>query len=118
MGPKGAGRNLSERVPRSSGSGSARSDGAGPAKDSVREAVAVALKYAPESASSATKVGASGRGALAEQILDPAFPHGVRVREDADVPENLGALDSHTEITVETFNAVASILHHGSRPTA
>lgn len=103
---------MSERVPRSGGSGSARSDGAGPAKDSVREAVAVALKYAPENALSAPKVVASGRGALAEQILDLAFQHGVRVREDADLAEILGALDLDQEIPVEAFIAVAEILRY------
>src|SRR3546814_7625698 len=61
---KGAGRDVSERIPRSGGeSDSARSTASGPAKDSAKEPVAVALRYAPENALSAPKVVASGRGA-------------------------------------------------------
>ena len=70
--------------------------------------VAVALHYAGSEAP--PKVIASGRGAVAEQILALAFANGVRVREDANLAEILSAVDVDTEIPLEAFAAVAEIL--------
>ena len=36
---------------------------------------------------------ASGRGWIAEKILEVAFAHGIKVREDADLAEILAAVD-------------------------
>jgi flagellar biosynthesis protein len=58
----------------------------------------------------APKVLASGRGAVAEQILNIAFAQGVRVREDADLAQLLAAVDIDSEIPVQAFAAVAEIL--------
>jgi flagellar biosynthesis protein len=55
---------------------------------------------------------ASGRGNLADKILDIAFAEGVKVREDADLAEMLAAADIDTEIPVEAFIAVAEILRY------
>jgi flagellar biosynthesis protein len=56
------------------------------------------------------KVVAGGRGRIAEQILEIAFAHGVRVREDADLAQLLSSIDIDSEIPVEAFAAVAEIL--------
>ncbi len=74
------------------------------------ETVAVALDYDPTSTGSAPRVLATGRGAVAEQILELAFSHGVKVREDADLVQILSAVDVDSEIPVEAFAAVAEIL--------
>jgi flagellar biosynthesis protein len=56
------------------------------------------------------KVVAGGRGRIAEQILEIAFAHGVRVREDADLAQLLSSIDVDSEIPAEAFAAVAEIL--------
>ena len=53
---------------------------------------------------------ASGRGALAEQILALAFANGVKVRQDADLAELLATLDLDTPIPPEAIVAVGEIL--------
>jgi flagellar biosynthesis protein len=73
--------------------------------------VAVALKYEWGN-QSLPKVVATGRGTVAEQILELAFANGVKVREDADLVEILSAVDVDTEIPVEAIAAIAEILAH------
>lgn len=73
--------------------------------------MAVALKYEMGN-QSLPKVIATGRGTVAEQILELAFANGVKVREDADLVEILSAVDLDTEIPVEAIVAVAEILAH------
>jgi flagellar biosynthesis protein len=58
----------------------------------------------------APKVVASGKGSVAEQILEIAFANGVKVREDADLVELLSHVDIDSEIPLEAFGAVAEIL--------
>ena len=82
-----------------------------------KPSIAVALAYDPDSAY-APKVVASGRGPIADQILQVAFATGVKVREDADLAEILGAIDVDTEIPIETFAAVAEILAYVYRANA
>lgn len=79
-----------------------------PKPDRDTRQVAVALHYDGHEAP--PKVVASGRGAVAEQILALAFANGVRVREDANLAEILAAVDVDTEIPLEAFAAVAEIL--------
>ena len=71
--------------------------------------VAVALdgSTAPERA---PRVVATGRGAVAEQILALAFANDVKVREDADLAEILSMVDVDSEIPLEALAAVAEIL--------
>lgn len=79
------------------------------AKDAKKDPVAVALAH--ELADDRPpKVVAGGRGRIAEQIIEIAFAHGVRVREDADLAELLSSIDIDSEIPVEAFAAVAEIL--------
>lgn len=56
------------------------------------------------------RIVATGRGKLAEQILELAFANGVRVREDANLAEILATLDLDSEIPSEAIVAVAEIL--------
>lgn len=80
-----------------------------PLKSSGR-AAAVAIKGSEGNPESLPKVIASGRGKLAEQILELAFANGVKVREDADLAELLVKLDLDTPIPSEAIVAVAEIL--------
>lgn len=73
--------------------------------------VAVALSY-ELGQPGLPKVVATGRGHVAEQILEIAFANDVRVREDADLVEILAVLDLDSEIPVEAIVAVAEILSH------
>lgn len=56
------------------------------------------------------RVVASGHGAIAERILELAFAHGVKVREDADLAQILALVDLDSEIPLEAFAAVSEIL--------
>ena len=75
----------------------------------AKRPVAVALEYEPGKAA-LPRVVASGRGAVAEQILELAFANGVKVREDADLAQMLAAVDVDSEIPIEALVAVADIL--------
>jgi flagellar biosynthesis protein len=75
----------------------------------IQKAVAVAYDKQSEDA---PQIVASGKGAVAEQILSLAFAHGVRVREDAALVEILEALEVDSPIPLEAFAAVAEILSY------
>jgi flagellar biosynthesis protein len=81
----------------------------GDAPGPARKQVAVALNYDPDQADAPTVV-ASGKGALAEQILNLAFANGVKVRTDPDLAQVLAAVEVDTVIPLEAFAAVAEIL--------
>ena len=72
--------------------------------------VAVALKDSPTGET--PNIVASGRGHIAEQILELAFANGVKVREDADLVQVLGALDVDSEVPLEALAAVTEILNY------
>lgn len=71
--------------------------------------LAVALRQDP-SANNYPRVTATGRGAVAEQILAIAFAHDVKVRTDADLVAVLGALDLDSPIPPVVLATVAEIL--------
>ncbi|WP_207476442.1 EscU/YscU/HrcU family type III secretion system export apparatus switch protein [Arenibaculum pallidiluteum] len=76
-----------------------------------KQPIAVALQYelgGPE----LPRVTATGRGSIAEKILELAFANGVKVREDADLAEILSAVDLDSEIPAEALIAVAEILSY------
>jgi len=79
------------------------------ADNPVKEPVAVALSYKPES-DNAPKVLATGRGGIAEQILEVARARNIHVREDADLVQLLRVMEVGSEIPVAAFAAVAEIL--------
>jgi flagellar biosynthesis protein len=74
--------------------------------------VAVALTYKPDNADAAPVVSASGRGHLAERIVELAEELDIPVRADADLVEILAATEVGEEIPVEAFIAVAEILRY------
>jgi flagellar biosynthesis protein len=80
-----------------------------PLKSSRRPA-AVAIKGSESNPDSLPEIIASGRGKLAEQILEIALARGIKVREDADLAELLVTLDLDTPIPSEAIVAVAEIL--------
>ncbi|MBC7907449.1 MAG: EscU/YscU/HrcU family type III secretion system export apparatus switch protein [Rhodospirillaceae bacterium] len=84
------------------------SDGPDAARPNAPQ-VAVALQYDPDKGD-APRVTASGKGALAEQILQLAFANGVKVRTDPDLAQVLAAVEVDTIIPIEAFAAVAEIL--------
>lgn len=83
-----------------------------------RVPVAVALDHKPKSGTAATAKGhaprvvATGRGTVAEQILEIAFAKGIPVREDPDLIELLAAVELDAEIPVDAIAAVAEILSY------
>lgn len=79
--------------------------------------VAVALRYDGDDSPAPTVV-ASGRGALAEQILQLAFASGVKVRTDPDLAQVLSAVQVDSIIPLEAFAAVAEILAYVYRVNA
>lgn len=76
---------------------------------SRQDTLAIALAYEP-TRDRAPRVVAGGRGAIAEQILQVAFAHDVKVREDADLVQLLSAVGVDSGIPVAAFAAVAEIL--------
>lgn len=78
-------------------------------------AKAVAIK---DSVETLPRVVASGRGAVAEQILQIAWANDIKVREDTDLVEILSAIDLDSEIPVEAIAAVAEILSYVYRANA
>lgn len=80
-----------------------------------RSPLAVAIQGGAEGRT--PHISATGRGELARQMLDIAFAHGVKVREDADLVEILAALDVDSDIPVEALAAVAEILSYVYRVT-
>jgi flagellar biosynthesis protein len=87
-------------------------DGGAPKKPQKSDPTkAVALKYDKEN-DPAPRIVASGKGAVADQILTLAFANGVKVRKDADLVEVLETLDVDSVIPLEAFAAVAEILSY------
>lgn len=68
---------------------------------------AAALRYEGRDA---PRVVASGRGLIAERILEAAHEAGVPVREDAALAEALSKLDLGREIPEALYQAVAETL--------
>lgn len=75
------------------------------------QSVAIALNSKGGQAQ-ATQVIAKGTGEVAEQILQLAFEHGVKVRSDADLATILSAVEVESEIPLEALTAVANILSY------
>jgi flagellar biosynthesis protein len=72
-----------------------------------RERRAAALRY---EGAGAPKVVASGRGLIAERILETAREAGVPIRSDAALAEALAALEVGTDVPEELWRAVAETL--------
>jgi flagellar biosynthesis protein len=72
----------------------------------------IAIALEEQAGSAAPKVTATGRGYVAEQILEIAFANDVKVRTDADLVQILTAVDVESDIPTEAFAAVAEILNY------
>jgi flagellar biosynthesis protein len=75
----------------------------------LSKAVAVSYDTAQDGVPVVT---ASGKGAVAEQIVNLAFQHGIKVREDAELVDILSLIDIDSPIPLEAFAAVAEILSY------
>ena len=87
------------------------------APGAVQDALAVAIEgRSPHEP--APRIVASGRGKVAEQILEIAFANGVKVREDADLVQILAAIEVESLVPLEALTAVAEILAYVYRVNA
>ncbi len=75
---------------------------------------ATALSYEP-GADKAPRIVATGRGEIADKIIEKAHEAEVPVYEDAHLAEVLGALKLGTEIPQELYEVVAEVLAFVSR---
>lgn len=57
-------------------------------------------------------IAATGHGWRAEHILDVAFAHGVKVREDKALAEMLAAFEEDSPVPMEALHAVCQVLSH------
>jgi len=71
---------------------------------------AVALQYTPDSGDKAPRIVASGKGFIAEQIMQVAKEHGVTLREDPALVSALAELEVGSTVPPELFRAVAEVL--------
>jgi flagellar biosynthesis protein len=78
-------------------------------KPREEEQKAAALSYEPE-ADKAPKVVASGKGYVAEKIIELAREHGVPLHQDRSLVELLVKLDLGDTIPFELYQAVAEVL--------
>jgi flagellar biosynthesis protein len=75
--------------------------------DARRPRRATALHY---QGSGAPRVTASGRGYIADRIVEVARENGVPVRHDPALSEALAALELETEIPQDLYTAVAEAI--------
>jgi flagellar biosynthesis protein len=81
----------------------------------VRAPIAIALDYKRDGLMDpkhGPRVAATGKGVVAEQILQIAFERGIPVREDADLAQILSTLEVDSVIPVDALAAVAEILSY------
>lgn len=76
--------------------------------------LAVALQYTPPGA---PKVTASGRGKIAEAILEAAKEHDIPIEENPALAEALAQVELDTEIPEQLYRAVAEVLGYVLRAT-
>lgn len=76
-------------------------------KESVK--IAAAIKY-DSAKNSAPAVTASGRGMIAEKIIELAQEKGIPIQTDPDLVQVLSKLKVGSEIPIELYRAVAEIL--------
>jgi flagellar biosynthesis protein len=80
-----------------------------------RAPIAIALDYKKGGKldpKAGPRVAATGKGAVAEQILQIAFERGIPVREDADLAQILSTLEVDSVIPTDALAAVAEILSY------
>ena len=80
-----------------------------------RAPIAIALDYKKGGKldpKAGPRVSATGKGAVAEQILQIAFARGIPVREDPDLAQILSTLEVDDVIPTDALAAVAEILSY------
>ena len=77
--------------------------------------LAVALHY---DGARAPTVVAMGRGEVGRQIIETAQAHGVPLEENAPLAEALSQVELETEIPVELYDAIATIIGFIMRASA
>jgi flagellar biosynthesis protein len=75
--------------------------------DQLKPRLAVALRYEKPRA---PRVVATGRGAVAEKIIDTAAASGVPIEENAELAEALSKVELEDEIPENLYRAVAQVL--------
>lgn len=78
-------------------------------KEKQKVKTAVALSYDPNE-DGAPKVIASGKGALADKIIEQAKEHKIPVHEDDNLADTLSRLEIGEMIPPELYEVVAEIL--------
>lgn len=58
------------------------------------------------------KILAAARGALADQLINLAFEHDIKIREDGDLANILAELELDSPVPTEALMAVAEILSY------
>ena len=71
---------------------------------------ATALRYDPEAGGSSPKITATGRGLIADKILEEAERAGVPIRRDDALAAALAGLELGHEVPEELWAAVAEAL--------
>ncbi|MEA1937519.1 MAG: EscU/YscU/HrcU family type III secretion system export apparatus switch protein [Pseudomonadota bacterium] len=74
------------------------------------ERIAAAIEDGDDDAPAS--VTATGRGALAERMLDIAFATGVKVRTDSDLAALLVSIEADCPVPTDALVAVAEVLTH------
>lgn len=77
-------------------------------REEIRKKTAVAVSYDPDDA--APRVVASGRGRLAERIIEKAEESNVPLHQDGKLAETLARLEIGDMIPPELYEVVAEIL--------
>lgn len=70
---------------------------------------AVAILY-EDGNNTAPKVVASGKGTIAEKIIETATEAGIHIQQDANLVELLSKVDVGEEIPTELYQTVAEVL--------
>lgn len=70
---------------------------------------AVALSY-EKNKDIAPKIIASGKGYIADHIINLAHDHDIPIHKDEELVKILSALELNSQIPLETYSIVASIL--------
>lgn len=78
-------------------------------KESTISQRAVALRY-DRNRETAPRVVATGRGYLAERIIEAARKHGVTIYEDKELIELLSRLELYQVIPMELYQVIAEVL--------
>ena len=75
----------------------------------TKQKKAVAILY-DDGSSSAPKIVASGKGSIAEKIIQTAEEAGIHIQQDPNLVELLAKVDVGEEIPVELYQTVAEVL--------